>query len=127
MICGFGLWSFVQESNYFSDSGSYRIDNEASDTMLNCLMYLMSYYRFGEVQLDFRMPAGYDRTRGAEIGRKDISFKHMEEAFTSEHWLVRIFKVNPLDNLVPAKKKPKFSKLKKNFRYISKKVNFDMI
>ncbi|XP_075261616.1 dolichyl-diphosphooligosaccharide--protein glycosyltransferase subunit STT3B-like [Convolutriloba macropyga] len=113
----------IKESNYFSDAGSYRVDNEASDTMLNCLMYLMSYYRFGEVQLDFRMPAGYDRTRGAEIGRKDISFKHMEEAFTSEHWLVRIFKVKPLDNRIPALKRPRFSKLRKNFRYISKKTD----
>ena len=68
------------------------------------------------------MPAGYDRTRGAEIGKKDISFKHVEEAFTSEHWLVRIFKVKPLENRIVARERPQFSKLRKNFRYISKKV-----
>merc|ERR550532_2302671 len=113
----------IRESNYFSERGEFRVDSEASQTMLNCLMYKLSYYRFGDMQLDFRMPAGYDRTRGAEIGRKDISFKHMEEAFTSEHWLVRIFKVKPLDNRIPALHRPKFSKLRKNYRYISKKTD----
>lgn len=49
-------------------------------------------------QLDFRTPPGFDRTRNAEIGNKDIKFKHLEEAFTSEHWLVRIYKVKELDN-----------------------------
>ncbi|MEQ2169437.1 Dolichyl-diphosphooligosaccharide--protein glycosyltransferase subunit stt3b, partial [Goodea atripinnis] len=43
-------------------------------------------------------PPGFDRTRNAEIGNKDIKFKHLEEAFTSEHWLVRIYKVKELDN-----------------------------
>ena len=58
----------------------------------------MSYYRFGELQVDFRMPSGYDRTRGAEIGRKNFDLTHVREEFTSEHWLVRIYKVKSLDN-----------------------------
>lgn len=49
-------------------------------------------------QLDFRTPPGFDRTRNAEIGNKDIKLKHLEEAFTSEHWLVRIYKVKKLEN-----------------------------
>jgi len=48
--------------------------------------------RFGDLQLDFRSPPGFDRTRNAEIGNKNIKFEHLEEAFTSEHWLVRIYK-----------------------------------
>lgn len=50
------------------------------------------------VQLDFRTPPGFDRTRNAEIGNKDIKLKHLEEAFTSDHWLVRIYKVKKLEN-----------------------------
>ena len=38
------------------------------------------------------------RTRGVEIGRKDISLTHLEEAYTTEHWLVRIYKVKDLSN-----------------------------
>lgn len=49
-------------------------------------------------QLDFRTPPGFDRTRNAEIGNKDIRLKHLEEAFTSEHWLVRIYRVKKQEN-----------------------------
>ncbi|KAF3834023.1 hypothetical protein F7725_025227 [Dissostichus mawsoni] len=55
--------------------------------------------------LDFRTPPGFDRTRNAEIGNKDIKFKHLEEAFTSEHWLVRIYKVKKLENREPLEHK----------------------
>ena len=41
----------IQESNYFSEKGEFRVDNEASQTMLNCLMYKLSYYRFGEMKV----------------------------------------------------------------------------
>ena len=39
-------------------------------------------------------PPGYDRVRNAEIGNKDFELDVLEEAYTSEHWLVRIY--NPL-------------------------------
>uniref|UniRef100_A0AAY4BYH2 Dolichyl-diphosphooligosaccharide--protein glycosyltransferase subunit STT3B n=1 Tax=Denticeps clupeoides TaxID=299321 RepID=A0AAY4BYH2_9TELE len=91
----------IRESDYFTPQGEFRVDKAGSPTLLNCLMYKMSYYRFGEMQVDFRTPPGFDRTRNTEIGNKDIKFKHLEEAFTSEHWLVRIYKVRKLENREP--------------------------
>ncbi|XP_016088188.1 dolichyl-diphosphooligosaccharide--protein glycosyltransferase subunit STT3B-like [Sinocyclocheilus grahami] len=88
----------ILESDYFTPQGEFRVDKAGSPTLLNCLMYKMSYYRFGEMQLDFRTPPGFDRTRNAEIGNKDIRLKHLEEAFTSEHWLVRIYRVKKQEN-----------------------------
>jgi dolichyl-diphosphooligosaccharide--protein glycosyltransferase len=41
-----GVYPWVKEEHYFS-KGHYRIDNYASDTMRNSLMYRLSYYRFG--------------------------------------------------------------------------------
>lgn len=41
----------------------------------------------------FRGPAGFDRTRNAVIGNKDFDLTYLEEAYTSEHWLVRIYRV----------------------------------
>ena len=38
-------------------------------------------------------PPGYDRVRNAEIGNKDFELDVLEEAYTSEHWIVRIYKV----------------------------------
>ena len=88
-------------------------------------MYKLSYYRFGEVQVclfvcnqtlvwsiinffnkkkvDFRTPPGFDRTRNVEIGNKNYRLEHLEEAFTSEHWIVRIFRVKEPSNRIPNK------------------------
>lgn len=90
----------IKESNYFTPQGEFRVDKSGSKTLLNCLMYKMSYYRFGEVQLDFRSPAGFDRTRNVEIGNKNIKLKYLEEAYTSEHWLVRIYRVKKPENRI---------------------------
>ncbi|TGZ66033.1 hypothetical protein CRM22_005569 [Opisthorchis felineus] len=89
----------IQERNYLTDRGEYRVDKSASDTMLNCLMYKLSYYRFGEVRLDMHRPPGFDRARGVEIGKKHITLNYLEEAFTSEHWIVRIYRVKPPQNV----------------------------
>ena len=43
-------------------------------------------------------PTGVDRVRGTEIGNKKIELEHLEEAFSSEHWIVRIYKVKPPEN-----------------------------
>lgn len=75
---------------------------------------------FSVSQLDFRTPPGFDRTRNAEIGNKDIKFKHLEEAFTSEHWLVRIYKVKSLDNREPLDHK--LRSVVPRQKYTSKKV-----
>ena len=53
---------------------------------LNCCMFFLFF------QLDFRSPSGFDRTRNVEIGNKNFQLEHLEEAFTSEHWLVRIYR-----------------------------------
>merc|ERR1719384_1844059 len=87
----------IKESNYFTPNGEFRIDSEGSPTLLNCLMYKLSYYRFGELKMDYRSPAGFDRTRNAVIGHKDFDLTYLEEAYTSEHWLVRIYRVKKPD------------------------------
>lgn len=55
----------IKESDYFG-GGQYRVDAGGSQTMLNCLMYKLSYYRFGEV--DQGRGRGYDTQRRTHIG-----------------------------------------------------------
>nr|CAH7736794.1 unnamed protein product [Callosobruchus chinensis]CAH7749426.1 unnamed protein product [Callosobruchus chinensis] len=88
----------IKEWDYYSPSGEFRVDKEGSPTLLNCLMYKMCYYRFGQVYTEGGKPPGYDRVRGAEIGNKDFELDVLEEAYTTEHWLVRIYKVKDLPN-----------------------------
>jgi len=88
----------IKESDYYTPSGEFRVDGEGSPTLLNCMMYKMCYYRFGQVYTEGGKPPGYDRVRNAEIGNKDFELDVLEEAYTSEHWIVRIFKVKDLPN-----------------------------
>jgi dolichyl-diphosphooligosaccharide--protein glycosyltransferase len=44
--------------------------------------------------MGYNQPGGLDRTRGYPIGVKDFKLSHLEEAYTSENWLVRIYKGN---------------------------------
>uniref|UniRef100_A0A182IY80 Dolichyl-diphosphooligosaccharide--protein glycosyltransferase subunit STT3A n=2 Tax=Anopheles atroparvus TaxID=41427 RepID=A0A182IY80_ANOAO len=88
----------IKEMDYYAQSGDFRIDKEGSPTLLNCLMYKMCYYRFGQVYTEGGKAPGYDRVRGAEIGNKDFELDVLEEAYTTEHWLVRIYKVKDLSN-----------------------------
>lgn len=50
-IDSFYLLFFLKESDYFTPQGEFRVDKAGSPTLLNCLMYKMSYYRFGEMQV----------------------------------------------------------------------------
>lgn len=88
----------IKEQDYYTPSGEFRIDRDGSPVLLNCLMYKMCYYRFGSVYTEAGKPPGYDRVRNAEIGNKDFELDVLEEAYTSEHWLVRIYKVKKLPN-----------------------------
>ncbi|XP_077293631.1 catalytic subunit 3A of the oligosaccharyltransferase complex [Arctopsyche grandis] len=88
----------IKEADYYTPSGEFRIDGEGSPTLLNCLMYKMCYYKFGHVYTEGGRPPGYDRVRSAEIGNKDFELDVLEEAYTTEHWLVRIYKVKKLRN-----------------------------
>ncbi|XP_074273766.1 dolichyl-diphosphooligosaccharide--protein glycosyltransferase subunit STT3A [Silene latifolia] len=101
---GGGEFPHIKEPDYLRD-GQYRIDSEATPTMLNSLMYKLCYYRF--VETDGK---GYDRVRRTEIGKKYFKLTHFEEAFTSHHWMVRIYKLKPQKNRIRGKGKKLKSK-----------------
>ena len=55
----------------------------------------MSYYRYATM-----FPAGQatDRVRGSRLPSESPELSTVEEAFTSENWIIRIYKVKDLDN-----------------------------
>jgi len=83
----------IKETDYYTKNGEFRVDKNGSPTLLNCMMYKLCYYKFSGVYTEHGKPTGYDRVRYAEIGNKDFELKHLEEAYTSEHWIVRIYRV----------------------------------
>ncbi|KAJ3084606.1 oligosaccharyl transferase stt3 subunit [Rhizoclosmatium hyalinum] len=87
----------VSERSFFTDRGEYRVDDQATPTMKNSVMYKTSYYRFAELYGPNGNP--YDRVRNQPIPKKAINLHTMDEAFTSENFIVRIYQVKDLDNL----------------------------
>ncbi len=64
--------------------------------MTDVLRYKMSYYNYNSL-----FPAGQaqDRVRGSKMPAEGPQLNTLEEAFTSENWIIRIYKVKDLDNL----------------------------
>ncbi|CEG83090.1 Putative Oligosaccharyl transferase STT3 subunit [Rhizopus microsporus] len=92
-----GIWpDKIKESDYFTATGEYRVDDQASKAMRESLMYKMSYYRFNEL-FGGRQP--FDRVRNQPLPMQGPELSVLEEAFTSENWIVRIYKVKDYDAL----------------------------
>jgi dolichyl-diphosphooligosaccharide--protein glycosyltransferase len=82
-----GIFPDVVETDYFGKQG-YAVGEAATPAMRASLMYKMCFYRFEENN------QGWDRVRQVRVPG-GIKLTHLEEAFTSEHWMVRIYKVKP--------------------------------
>ena len=85
----------VHERDFFTKRGEYRVDDDATKTMKKSIMFKMSYYRYGEMMGGRAM----DYVRRSAIVSKPIRLSVLEEAFTSENWIVRIYKVKQPDFL----------------------------
>ncbi|ORZ16166.1 Oligosaccharyl transferase STT3 subunit-domain-containing protein [Lobosporangium transversale] len=85
----------VKEQSFFTPRGEYKVDHEATPAMKNSLMYKMSYYRFSELHGGNAV----DHVRSARMPAEGPTLSVLEEAYTTEHWLVRIYKVKDLDNI----------------------------
>jgi len=51
-----GVWpDEIQESNYFTPQGEYKVDDQATTTMKESLMYKMSYYRWVRLRVEITL------------------------------------------------------------------------
>ncbi|KAJ2455613.1 oligosaccharyl transferase stt3 subunit [Coemansia sp. RSA 2336] len=84
----------VNEQSFFNHEGQYAIGDDASVAMRESLLHKLCYYRFSEVM----GPQSFDRVRKQRLPSK-VELDNFEEAYTTENWMVRIYKVKDLDNL----------------------------
>lgn len=121
-----GIWpDEIKERDYFTERGEYRVDKDASKTMKNSLMYKLSYYRFAEL---YGGRDGADRVRNQQIPADEPPELHVvDEAFTSQNWIVRIYKVKDLDNVGrDLNQATKFDKSKGKKNRLVKRPNLDI-
>jgi dolichyl-diphosphooligosaccharide--protein glycosyltransferase len=55
----------------------------------------MSYYNYNSL---FQQGQAMDRVRGSRLPAEGPQLSTLEEAYTSENWIIRIYKVKDLDN-----------------------------
>ncbi|KAG6828501.1 hypothetical protein H0H92_007776 [Tricholoma furcatifolium] len=92
-----GVWpDEVSEPAFFTPQGEYKVDEMATPTMKNSLLYKMSYYRYSEL---FGGGPGQDRVRNQRVPAAGPTLDCLDEAFTSENWIVRIYEVKKEDPL----------------------------
>jgi len=92
-----GIWpEEIIETNFITRRGEYRTDDGATETMRNSLMYKMSYHRFSELFGDAK---SMDRARGQAGPSYSPKLDTLDEVFTSDNWLVRIYQVKKEDPL----------------------------
>eukprot|EP00397_Hematodinium_sp_SG-2012_P015299 GEMP01015576.1.p1 GENE.GEMP01015576.1~~GEMP01015576.1.p1 ORF type:complete len:655 (+),score=101.43 GEMP01015576.1:24-1988(+) len=78
----------IHERDFINPQVGYTMNEDATPRLRNSILYKMSYYRVAEVT------QGKDFVRDTMIGYPDIKFDYFTEAYTSENWMVRIFKLN---------------------------------
>lgn len=90
-----GIWpDEIKERNFFNANGEYRVDAGATKTMKESLLYKLCYKDFPQIFNG----QGQDRVRSQTVSASDVEqLDYFEEAFTSENWIVRIFKLKEED------------------------------
>eukprot|EP01052_Picozoa_sp_SAG31_P005217 SAG31_NODE_225_length_19846_cov_19.057983_27_plen_200_part_00 len=86
---GSGVYpDYVQEKDYLTDKGDFKVDDTASNKMLNCLLYRLTYYRYDELTLlqpeNFE-DKGYDNTRKSVIGKMGFDIHHLVRIFINAY------------------------------------------
>lgn len=71
----------ITERKFFTSSGQYAVDQSATTTMKESLMYKMSYYRFADLYGGHKV---VDRVRGQEIPNTPIQLNVLDEAYSTE-------------------------------------------
>ncbi|CAH0522098.1 unnamed protein product [Peronospora belbahrii] len=85
----------------FQVNGQYIFHENATLAMTESVLYKLSYFEFNQVQ---SLPAkdnedpvfGWDMNRRFRIPERNIELQYFEHAFTSDAWMVRIYRVKSL-------------------------------
>ena len=63
--------------------------------MTHSMMFKFCYHNFKRFQFHPQVPKGFDLMRKVNIPHLDFKLTHFQEAFSSKHWIIRIYKVLP--------------------------------
>jgi dolichyl-diphosphooligosaccharide--protein glycosyltransferase len=82
----------------FQVNGRYLFNENATLAVTESVLYKLSYFEFNQVRSaaaneDEEPVYGWDMNRRLRIPERDIDLRHFEHVFTSDAWMVRIYRV----------------------------------
>lgn len=82
----------------FQVNGRFVFHENATLAMTESVLYKLSYFEFNQVESppvreDEDPVLGWDMNRRLQIPARDIALQHFEHVFTSDAWMVRIYRV----------------------------------
>lgn len=89
-----GVFPETTIESEFQVNGKYVFHENSTSAMTSSLLYKLSFADFAQLDTGdgSEVTEGLDRNRRTKVA-STISLKHFEQVFTSEQWIVRIYKV----------------------------------
>ncbi|CDJ33488.1 oligosaccharyl transferase STT3, putative [Eimeria mitis] len=87
-----GVYPNLQQSAFLGPRGQFTVGRDAPRALTRSLIYKLSYQHFGSAT------KGFDFARKTPVDATGIQLRHFQEVYTSENWIVRIYKVRKTDN-----------------------------
>lgn len=87
-----GVYPEIQESNFLT-RGQYTVGAGAPRTLLDSLMYKLSYYKFHELSTMGARGRMFDNARRIVAAEEVNTLKYFEEAFSTKNWMIRIYRI----------------------------------
>jgi len=85
---------YFENDNDENFIGSLRVDEDAKEAFLKSVMFKMSFYGFEETgKEEGGYEYGYDNVRKQRVAIGNIELDNLQESYTSERQIVRIYKV----------------------------------
>lgn len=85
----------IQEINFYNEFGEFRVDGHASKSLRDSMMYKMSYHGFKKLM----GPQAADRVRRQSLADVDPKLSIVTEAYSTENYIIRLYKVKKPNNL----------------------------
>lgn len=91
--------SINMEAIYLNDKNQFDVGENASIALQSSVTYKLCYHNFDKISTVFNEPKGYDRARNVVVsGAKNIHLDIFEEAYTTSHWMMRLYAVKEKPN-----------------------------
>jgi dolichyl-diphosphooligosaccharide--protein glycosyltransferase len=85
----------ISADKYQNKQTPFLVGQRVRKAVRSSLIFRAAYYRFGKLRVFTDLKKGTDLARGVEVGALDFELNSFAEVYTTENWMVRIYRVAP--------------------------------